>query len=317
MRKEETLFALLILALASGCILQGAKTTDMTMGHLGGVATMDYYALYKGYYAEEGLNVTWVNFRGGSSIIEATIAKKIDGGAFGSIPALVRVASKGVPLKIVAVGTLETKEMPGDVLVVLKDSGIQRIEDLRGKTIAVHRFGTTLDLVLRAALQQHGIKEGDVTILQVKVTQMVPALKNRQVDAAFIFPDFVPYVEDDARVILTIADVFPQGYPISVIFFHQDFIEEHPEEVRRLVRAYLNGIKWADENPSGIVDVEVAYTDVPRETAEKIPLLQMNPAGKVDREVFQAIIDLVKEYTPDTVEKDVTVEGIVDYSYLP
>ncbi|MFQ6136581.1 MAG: ABC transporter substrate-binding protein [Candidatus Hydrothermarchaeales archaeon] len=314
-------FLVLVLILSTlGCISgkPPERKAGVRMGHLGGVATMDYYAIYNGYYEAEGLNVTWINFRGGSSIIEAAIAGEVDGGAFGSIPALIRAASRGVPLKIVAVGTLETKEKPGDVLVVLKDSGIESIEDLRGKIIAVHRFGTTLDLTLRAALKQHGIDPTrDVTITQVKVTQMIPTLKNGQVDAAFVFPDFVPYLEDEGRVILTLADVFSRGYPISVVFFREEFIEEHPEEVKKFVRAYLKGIKWADEDPERIVDVEVAYTDVTRDIAAKIPILTMNPSGKIDPEAFEEIINLVKEYTPETLEKDITTGDIVDYRFLP
>ncbi len=317
MRKQGWILLLSVLVLSTGCISQEQRKTTMKIGHLGGVATMDYYALYKGYYDEEGLNVTWITFRGGSSIVEAVIAGELDGGAFGSIPALVRVASKGVPLKILAVGTLETKEMPGDVLMVLKDSGIENIEDLKGKTVAVHGFGTTLDLILRAALTQHGVGKEEVNIVQVKVTQMVPALKNRQVDAAFLFPDFVPYVMDEGRVILSIADVLPRGYPISVVFFKEDYMREHPEEVRKFVRAYLRGIEWADENPDGIVDVEVAYTDVPREVAERIPLEKMNPSGRVDLENFQDIIDLIEEYTPDTLGAEISAADIVDYGYLP
>ncbi len=320
MKRQIAGFLVLVLILGTlGCISKKPPETkaEIRMGHLKGVATMDYYAIYNDYYNEEGLNVTWINFRGGSSIIAAAIAGEVDGGAFGSIPALIRAASRGVPLKIVAVGTLETKEKPGDVLVVMKDSGIEKIEDLRGKIIAVHGFGTTLDLALRVALDQHGIDPvNDVTITQVKVTQMVPTLINGQVDAAFLFPDFVPYLEGEGKAIMTIADVFPRGYPISVIFFREEFIKENPEEVKKLVKAYLKGIKWADENPAGIVDVALEYTSVTREIAEEIPTLTMNPSGRIEHEAFEDIIDLVKVYTPETLEGDITSKDIVDYQFI-
>ncbi|MFQ5888281.1 MAG: ABC transporter substrate-binding protein, partial [Candidatus Hydrothermarchaeales archaeon] len=96
----------------------------------------------------------------------------------------------------------------------------------------------------------------------------------------------------------------------------EDFVEEHPEEVKKFVRAYLKGIEWADENPELIVDVELEYTDVTRDIAIHIPILTMNPSGKIDPEVFDEIIDLVKEYTPETLEKDITSRDIVDYQFL-
>jgi NitT/TauT family transport system substrate-binding protein len=289
----------------------------MRMGYIGGAAQPEVYAMYQGFYDEAGLNISWVSFRGGSSIVEAVIAGELDGGVIGSTPAIIRAVSKGVPLKVVAVGELGTKEKPGDYLVVLKDSGIKSLQDLRGKTIAVHRFGTTLDLTLRMGLEQAGIDpEKDVTIVQVKISQMPQALLNGDIDAAFVFPMAYAQLEEKVDVILTPADVFPKGAPFGMVFFMEDFIREHPEEVRKFVKAYLRGLQWAVDNPDKVPEIAARDTGLPIEVAQKIPWPEFNPSGVVDSESFARMIDAIRKYDPESLGRNVTVDEFLDYGYL-
>jgi NitT/TauT family transport system substrate-binding protein len=314
---------LLILALIStlGCISKpegraGEKVT-IRIGHLGGVADPEVYAYYHGYYDDEGLNISWVSFRGGSSVVKAVIAGELDGGVIGSTPAIIRAVSKGTPLKIVAVGQIETKEKPGDLLVVKKDSGIEDVQGLRGKTIAVHRLGTTLDLILRVGLKQQGIDPlKDVTITQVPITDMPQALLRGDVDAAFVFPIVYPVLMDDVNVILTPGDVFPEGAPISVVFFTEEFMEQHPEEVKKFVRAYLRGIRWAYYNPDRTPEIVAKDTGFDLDTSRKIKLPAFNPSGKVSDASFELMIAAIKEYDPESLGRDISPRDLVDYSFI-
>jgi NitT/TauT family transport system substrate-binding protein len=314
------LLIILLASLITGCVHKAPpaeKQVTIRMGYIGGAAQPEVYAMYQGFYEEAGLNISWASFRGGSSIVEAVIAGELDGGVIGSTPAIIRAVSKGVPLKVVAVGELGTKEKPGDYLVVLKDSGIKSLQDLRGKTIAIHRFGTTLDLTLRMGLEQAGIDpEKDVTIVQVKISQMPQALINRDIDAAFVFPMAYAQLEDKVNVILTPADVFPKGAPFGMVFFTEDFIKEHPEEVRKFVKAYLRGLQWAVDNPDKVPEIAARDTGLPIEVTRKIPWPEFNPSGVVDSESFVRMIDAIRKYDPESLGRNVTVDEFVDYGYL-
>ncbi|MFQ6051142.1 MAG: ABC transporter substrate-binding protein [Candidatus Hydrothermarchaeota archaeon] len=314
-----TLIMIIVMLLLSGCISRvPERELPMRIGQLSGVANEEYFAIYNNYFEKEGLNITWVPFRGGSGVVQAAIANQIDGGVMGSVPAVIKAVSRGVPLKIVAVGALETKEHSGDRLVVLKKSGIKDIKDLKGKKIAVHRFGTTLDFIVRRVLKENGIDPvKDVTLVQVPVPQMVPVLQRGEVDAAFIFPYFYPYVKDNVTILITPGDVYPEGFPISVVFFREEFIQEHPEKVEKFVRAYLKGIEWGENNPDKLPDLVVKYTDIPREIATEIPWPANNPSGRVDSKTFDKIISDIKDYDPTLLEKNVTGEDLLDYRFLP
>ncbi len=318
MRKIVGAILILILIINLGCVSKPEEEITMRMGYLSGQAQPEVYALYNGYYDDEGLNISWVSFRGGSSVVEAIMAGELEGGVIGSTPSVIRAVSKDVPIKILAVGELGTKEKPGDYLVVRKDSGIRSLEDLKGKTIAVHRLGTTLDLTLRIGLKQSGIDPAfDVTIVQVKVSAMPQALLGGGVDAAFIFPMAYPQLEGEVDVILTPADVFPDGAPFGMVIFTEGFMEGHPDDVKKFVGAYLKGLKWAVENPDVASEIAAEDIGVSKEETEKMPWPAFNPSGRIADESFELMIEAIKEYDPESLGKEVTVEDFVDYQFIP
>ncbi len=201
--------------------------------------------------------------------------------------------------------------------MVRRDSGINDVGDLAGKTIAVHGLGTTLDLTLRMGLEQQGIDPAkDVTITQVKISNMPQALLKGDVDAAFVFPMAMPQLEDEVDVILTPADVFQEGAPFGIVFFTEDFIQKHPDEVRRFIKAYLRGLQWAKDNPLEASDVAAEDTGLAREVAERIPWPAFNPSGVVGEDSFMKMIEAIRKYDPESLGRDVTVDEFVDYRFL-
>ena len=75
-------------------------------------------------------------------------------------PLAMSLREQGVPIKIVYLGHRD-----GTALMVHKDSGIYRMEDLRGKTVAVpNRYSNQRFLICRA-LKQRGMRQDDVKIL--------------------------------------------------------------------------------------------------------------------------------------------------------
>ena len=318
MRKIGGVILVLLMVIGAGCVAQPREKVTMRMGHLGGIAQPEVYSIYNGYFEDEDLNVSWVSFRGGSSVVQAIMAGELDGGIMGSSPSIIRAVSKDVPIKVVAVGELGTIEEPGDYLVVMKGSGIKSMTDLKGKTIAVHRFGTTLDLALRIGLENVGLDPAsDVTITQVSVPNQPQALLQGDVDAAFIFPMAYPMLEEDVDVILTPGDVFPEGAPFGMVIFTEEFIENHPDEVKSFIKAFLDGIQWAIDNPELASEIEAEDISATVEDTEKMPWPAFNPGGRIDDGSFELVIDALEEYDPESLGRDVAVSEFVDYSYLP
>ena len=92
-------------------------------------------AQHRGYYAAEGLKVTFQPGRGGVDVAKQIGAGNAPiGGAFGDTPVIVR--SQGVPVKAVAV--LGGRSMTQ--LTVHEDSAIRTPKDLKGKTITAMTY---------------------------------------------------------------------------------------------------------------------------------------------------------------------------------
>ncbi len=78
------------------------------------------------------------------------------------------------------------------------DLGIKRIEDLRGKNLAVNARGSGVDASLRKMLMDHGLQDGqDYQIVEVRFAAMLPSLKSGRVDLAFLVLPFDLIAEKD------------------------------------------------------------------------------------------------------------------------
>jgi NitT/TauT family transport system substrate-binding protein len=70
---------------------------------------------------------------------------------------------------------------------VAKDSGINRVEDLKGKTAGINARGSTNEAALRKMLSDHGLTDGkDYQIVEARFDALWPTLQSGRVDLAFL-----------------------------------------------------------------------------------------------------------------------------------
>ena len=109
-------------------------------------------AQQRGYYAQEGLKVTFQPGRGGVDVAKQIGAGNAPiGGAFGDTPIIAR--ANGVPVKAVAL--LGGRSMTQ--VVVMEDSGINGPKDLKGKTVTVMTYADSGFYALQAMLASVGL----------------------------------------------------------------------------------------------------------------------------------------------------------------
>lgn len=88
--------------------------------------------------------------------------------------------------------------------IVRKDSGINKIEDLKGKVLAVNAIGSGLDIAMRAALRKHGlIDKRDYTVIEAPFPTMASLLQEKKVDLASAVMPFAlsPVFTKDGKVL--------------------------------------------------------------------------------------------------------------------
>ncbi len=198
--------------------------------------------------AEEGVRVEVINgiqSGGGTVILQALLANNIDTGG-SAWPAWINIIARGGKIKALLGVLVSTKdnECSKQGLLVLDDSTIHTIKDLVGKRIAVNVLGAEADYVIRLYLKKHGLSISQVELVVVPVAQQEQMLRNRQVDAVSFgtigVPEFgMTVANGGVRQIPGTTNFETKGAAVlGPIGFRNDFIEKHPDTVRRYLRAY-------------------------------------------------------------------------------
>ena len=112
---------------------------------------------------------------------------------------------------------------------VRKDSGINKVEDLKGKVIGTNGGGSAVDVAVRAMLKKHGLEDKrDYTLLEGPLPAMPAMLLEKKAD---LIPAVLPFslnpkLRADGKVLFTISDAIG---PIDMIVLtaRQSFIDKH------------------------------------------------------------------------------------------
>jgi NitT/TauT family transport system substrate-binding protein len=124
-------------------------------------------------------------------------------------------------------------------------SGISGPKDLKGKTVAVTRFGSLTDLLLRPVLKNWGLEpQKDVKLLQIgRLPDMVLAIAQKKVDGGVIsFPNSLQAEKMGVKTLLDFADS-GLDIPSTTVVASRKYASAHREVVLRFLKAYVEGTR--------------------------------------------------------------------------
>ena len=159
-------------------------------------------------------------------------------------PMAIALREQGVPIKIVYLGHRD-----GSAVMVHKDSQIYRMEDLRGKRIAVPNRYSNQRLLFFRALKNAGMKIEDIQLVEMPPPDMPAALYSKSVDAICSGEPFMGQTELDGygRVLWLTKDVWP-NFISCVLAVREDVIATRRAEVQALVDGIAKSGKWLDQS---------------------------------------------------------------------
>ncbi|MGQ7815013.1 nitrate ABC transporter substrate-binding protein [Pseudomonas sp. A46] len=195
-------------------------------------------AQQKGYYAQQGLKVTFVAGKGGVDVAKQIGAgNALVGGAIGDTPIIVR--ANGVPVKAVAVLGASGVTM----IATDEQAGIGSIKDLKGKTLTVMSYSDTTYYALLASMRKAGLSKTDVEVQAAGpsgVWQLFSAGKSQAMAGV---PDWVVNAEDAGLKVKLMprSEVFESM--AQAILASEEAIEKQPEVVGGVVKATLMGMR--------------------------------------------------------------------------
>ena len=129
-----------------------------------------------------------------------------------------------------------------------KDSQIFRIEDLKGKKVAVPNRFSNQRLLLFKAFKERGMNIKDVTLLEMPPPDMPAALYTRAVDAITSGEPFMGQAQLDGygRVLYLTKDVWP-NFISCVLAVNPGAINNRREDVQDLVDGIAKSGRWLDQ----------------------------------------------------------------------
>jgi ABC-type nitrate/sulfonate/bicarbonate transport system substrate-binding protein len=211
----------------------------------------------KGFFEEGGVNFVDVGQIPGPQRNTALVAGQID--VVDADPqGLINMLKAGVSVKAVAQSGDEPTD--GDInkehmhWVVLEDSPLQTPEDIlkqNGKVkISVISLGICADTQNNALLRKYNIPTDKIEYVVIPDAQAEQALRQGLVDIAVLHPPFYFAAEKHGgvRILASSKEAFGAAGGTTLLIFRDEFIEEHPETVRKFAKAYKDTEKWANEN---------------------------------------------------------------------
>jgi sulfonate transport system substrate-binding protein len=260
----------------------------------------------------QGIKVTWVLSLGSNKALEFLNAGSIDFGSTAGAAALLGKIN-GNPIK-----TIYAYSKPEwTALVTTPKTGITKVEDLKGKRIAVTR-GTDPHIFLERALADHGLSDKDVKLVLLQHADGKTALIKGDVDAwAGLDPMMAAAeLEDGAKLFYRNPDANTWG----VLNVRQEFAAKHPSVVTAVLAAYEKARVYALAHPDELKGVLAAAAKVTPEVAgrqlERTVLTHPQIDGDEKASIEGAGIALQKAGIIDAkVDVPATVADLLDSSY--
>ena len=238
-----------------GYAAEGLQKLRVAYAAITAAFSIPWVAKEAGIFQRHGLDVELVYIAAGSRAVQTLVGGSIDVAAIGG-PA-------GVDAKLAGADTLYVAIPVNRVIVfTVAAPQIQRVEDLRGKSIGVTRIGTVTDFFTRYFVRQAGlVPDRDVFIRQTGgLPETLAALKAGQVHAGtFGFPAVLHARAAGFRVLVDYATLGFR-YPLSGVVVSQSVIRGRESAIRSFLMAHIEGVHRFRTDPAFAMNVIGKYT---------------------------------------------------------
>ncbi len=323
MKRFALSVALAALAFAPAAHAQAPALKTLEVSHFPGAIWQLLAGMDQGFFAKEGLAIHLDPVNGSVMQINGMMDGKYDLGLTALDNIIAYDAGQGeVPLKE-APDLIAFMGGEGGSLHVIGAPEIKKIEDLKGKTLAVDAKGTGFAFVLYKIAAMHGVTQKDYSLVAVGSSQQrLDAIMSGKAQGAVLNRPFDSLaVSKGANDLGAMSKVFPH-YQSSAGMARRAWATQHRAELIGFIRAYVRGSLWIFEprNKEAAIELLLKNTpNLPRATAEDIyanttgkgsvvsPKAALDPAG------VAKVVQLRSEY--GVPKKKLDARKFYDLSY--
>jgi NitT/TauT family transport system substrate-binding protein len=194
------------------------------------------YAVEKGIFRKYGLEVTLAYIDGGTTLSGAVVGGSINIAQNGYAPAAA-AAVQGAD--VVFIGGI-SNQLPFQLVV---KASIKTAADLKGKKIAISRYGATSDVAATYTLKSLGLKRADAVILQLGGEgTRTAAMLSGQIDGSLEQYPRTGELEEKGYHVLADCLQLASDYPNTSYVSTRAFIAKNPDIIKRFLMGISDGI---------------------------------------------------------------------------
>jgi NitT/TauT family transport system substrate-binding protein len=292
---EDSIMHRLLLPVVVALFVGSAWAEEIAVGNYGVSANgMPFgVALVKGYFKDEGLNVTGlISSAGGGTSLRNMLAG--GGVPYGEVNPGVVVSAilQGADLRIVSDNVLTVAEF---VWAVKPDSPIKTIKDFKGRKIGYTNPRSTSQALARMLLQSAGFTEADAELVKTGgFGEGIAALDSGQIDIAPITEPLWSKVKNKYRAVVVANEVLP---PLDNVVgvATVEMMEKRGDFIRGVIRARRKAVQFMKEHP---------------DEAAEIVAKQYNLEPEVARSAVRNLVDAKTQGVPYWGEGEIHLDGL-------
>ena len=269
----------------------GLEKTDIKVGVLPVLGVAPFYiAMEKGYFKDEGLNVTPEVFKSGADAIPAMTGGSIDA-VFTNYVSLFTAQAKGVAkFRVIAEASNSAPNSFG--IYVMPSSPLKDTKELTGKKIGVNAPNNIATVLVNETLKSAGVDPASVQYVIAPFPNMGGLMERGDVDAAMLPEPF----ETQLSIQLGIKRIVDagintlDGIPIDGYAATEGWVKQNPKTAAAFQRAIQHAAATASDR-SEVEKVVQGYANVDKNTAALVAPLQYPTSINPTR--LQRVADLM------------------------
>lgn len=285
----------------------------------------------KGYFHQEGIDVTLTTFDSAGKMIAPLGTGELDVGSGATSAGLYNAAGRGIAIRIVADRARMATGYNYQTLMIRKelvDSGkFKTLKDLKGLKIALAAPSISTGSALNEAAKKGGISYNDVEKVYLSFPQQVTAFATGAADGSIMIEPFATRaVEAGSAVRFSSTEDFYPGDQISVVFYGAKFATERADVAKRFMKAYVRAARdYLDSVDGGrfattvkgdeIVQIMAKYLNLKPEQIRATYVQAIDPNGEPNVASLKNDLKFFKD-TGDVTASDISVDKILDLSFV-
>ena len=328
MALAATFATTLATTLAAG---QARAADQVTIAYIGGTADVGFYiADAKGYLRQEGIEAKFVVFDSSARMVAPLATGDVDVGSGAIGAATYNAFERGITLRAVADKARNKGIYSYQGLVVRKDlwdsGAVRTLRDLKGRKFVTTANGGNESAVIEEAMRSVGMTSADLDLSLLSMPQQVAAYASGALDASFLPEPFLTSALKQGTVVnmMPVSRIRDDDVT-GVIVYGEAFIKNRPEVARKMMRAYIRGLRdYADAlkdarlagpGAEEVVDIIARYSSVKDKTVlRSIIPHYVDPDGALGTDSLRKDWAFFKQ--AGLIRGDVSADQIVDGSFI-